>query len=130
MMSPVRILFVHGGMTFRNRSGYLQYLREKSVSLDQKITWSDQYLREELGKGFAVTKPTMPLKDNAKYSEWKIFFERHLEILPTPFILMGSSLGGVFLAKYLSENLLPTQALSAYFICPPFDDTLPTEDLV
>ena len=44
--------------------------------------------------------------------------------------MIGSSLGGIFLAKYLSENKLPKKALSVYLVCPPFDNTLPGEDLV
>jgi predicted alpha/beta hydrolase family esterase len=46
------------------------------------------------------------------------------------FILIGSSLGGIFLAKYLSEKKLSKKALSVYLVCPPFDNTLPGEDLV
>ena len=45
-------------------------------------------------------------------------------------ILIGSSLGGIFLAKYLSENKFPKKILSTYLICPPFDNTLSGEDLV
>ncbi len=130
MSAPIQILYIHGGMTFRNKADYLEYLKTKTISLDRKVSWSDEYLRNKLGKDFSIINPRMPLKDNAKYMEWKIFFERHLELLTPPFILIGTSLGGVFLAKYLSENNLSTPALSTYFICPPFDNTLPTEDLV
>ena len=46
------------------------------------------------------------------------------------YILCGNSLGGIFLAQYLSENKLPKKALSVYLICPPFDGSLTGEDLV
>ena len=36
----------------------------------------------------------------------------------------------MFLAKYLSENKLLKKALSVYLIAPPFDNTIPNEDLV
>lgn len=72
----------------------------------------------------------MPLQDNARYRDWKIVFERHLPLLRSNFVLIGSSLGGIFLAKYLSENKLPKKALSVYLVCPPFDNSLPEEDLV
>ncbi len=39
-------------------------------------------------------------------------------------------MGGIFLAKYLSENKFPKKILSVYLICPPFDNTTPGEDLV
>jgi predicted alpha/beta hydrolase family esterase len=72
----------------------------------------------------------MPLQDNAKYKDWKIWFERFVPLLKGKFVLIGSSLGGIFLAKYLSENKLKKKAVSTFLVCPPFDNTLPTEDLV
>ena len=72
----------------------------------------------------------MPLQENAKYDEWKIYFERFFPYLRNNIILIGSSLGGIFLAKYLSENRFPKKILSAYLICAPYDNTTPTEDLV
>jgi len=72
----------------------------------------------------------MPLQDNAKYSEWKIHFEKHFPYLRNNIILIGKSLGGIFLAKYLSENKFPKKILSTYLIAAPFDNSLPGEDLV
>ncbi len=72
----------------------------------------------------------MPLQDNAKYRDWRIMFERYVSLLRGDFILIGNSLGGIFLAKYLSENELSRKAFSTYLTCAPFDDTLPGEDLV
>jgi uncharacterized protein len=72
----------------------------------------------------------MPLKENAKYIEWKIHFERFFPQLQNNIILIGTSLGGIFLAKYLSENVFPKKILSTYLICPPYDNSLPGEELV
>jgi len=72
----------------------------------------------------------MPLKEDARYEEWKIFFEKYLSHLENRFILIGVSLGGIFLAKYLSENKLTKKPISTYLICPPFDNTAPTEELL
>ncbi len=72
----------------------------------------------------------MPLQDNAKYKEWKIHFEKYFPLLKNNIILIGSSLGGIFLAKYLSENKFPKKILSTYLICPPYNNTLFKEDLV
>ncbi len=46
----------------------------------------------------------MPCKQNAHYSEWKIWFERHIEFMRDGIVLVGHSLGGNFLAKYLAEE--------------------------
>lgn len=126
---PIQILIVHGGMTFKKRQDYLRFLRTRKISLKSRVKWTDGYLHKALGRGFQIIQPRMPLQDNAKYSEWKIYFQRHLALLGKKFILIGNSLGGIFLAKYLSENKLKQKALAVYLVCPPFDDTLPEEDL-
>ena len=131
-MKKIQVLTIHGGETFKNDKDYLHYLRTKKISTDKKIYWAPEYLEKALGKNFKVIAPRMPLQDNAKYRDWAILFKRYLSLLKLngKFILIGSSLGGIFLAKYLSENKLPKRALSVYMVCPPFDNTLPGEDLV
>jgi len=125
-----QIFIIHGGMTFKSKKDYLHFLKNRKISIEKKISWSDDYLKKKLGKGFEIIKPRMPLQDNAKYGEWKIHFERHFPYLRNNIILIGVSLGGIFLAKYLSENKFPKRILSTYLICPPFDNALPDEDLV
>lgn len=129
-MEKTQILIIHGGSTFKNRKDYLRHLRTKKISPKKQISWAGDYLEDELGKKFEIIRPRMPQPDNARYKDWKIFFERHLPYLKNRFILVGASLGGIFLAKYLSENKLQKKALSSYLICPPFDNTLSGEDLV
>jgi predicted alpha/beta hydrolase family esterase len=128
--NKTQIFCIHGGMTFKNQEDYLYFLRNRDISIDEKISWSGNYLKEELKDTCKIIRPRMPLQDNAKYEEWKIHFERHFEYLNDEVILMGSSLGGVFLSKYLSENIFPKKLISVYLICPPFDNTLIGEDLV
>lgn len=130
MKKKTQIFIIHGGMTFKNKKDYLHFLKTREISIEEKKRWSDEYLKKELGKKFEIIKPRMPLPDNAKYNEWKIHFERHFPHLRNNIILIGSSLGGIFLAKYLSENKFPKKILSTYLICPPFDNTTPKEDLV
>lgn len=125
-----QILVIHGGMTFKSDKDYVDFLKNRKISLEKKKYWSGEYLEKSLGRGYEVITPRMPLQDNAKYRDWKIMFERHLALLGKNPILIGSSLGGVFLAKYLSENKLTKKALSVFLVCPPFDNSLPGEDLV
>jgi len=117
-------------MTFKNKKDYLHFLKTRKISLEKRISWSGDYLDKQLGKGFHVIRPRMPLQDNAYYEDWKIHFERYIPELKGDVILVGSSLGGIFLAKYLSENKFPKKILSTFLICPPFDNTLEGEDLV
>lgn len=125
-----QIFFINGGMTFKNRKDYLQFLKTRKISLEKKVYWSDKYLEENLGDNFEIIRPKMPLKEFAKYADWKIHFERLSLHFKDNVILIGVSLGGIFLAKYLSENKLSKRALATFLICPPFDDTLTGEDLV
>lgn len=120
---------VHGGMTFKNDKDYLHWLKTKKVSTLKRPYWEAD-LEKKLGGKFEIIRPRMPLQDNAKYRDWKIVFERYLPLLRSNALLIGSSLGGVFLAKYLSEHKLSKKALSVFLVCAPFDDTLPKEDLV
>lgn len=124
-----QLFLVHGGMTFKNNKDYVKYLKTRKILVEKKKKWHDQYLEKKLGKKFDIIKPRMPLQDNAKYEDWKIHFERHIPFMRNNIILIGGSLGGIFLAKYLSEKKFPKKILSAYLLCPPFDNTLTGEDL-
>ena len=124
-----QILLIHGGMTFKNNKDYLRYLKTRKVSLNERITWSKGDFDKNLGKYFQIIRPRMPLQDNAKYADWKIHFENYFPQLKNNIVLIGNSLGGIFLAKYLSENKFPKKILATYLVCAPFDNTLPGEDL-
>ncbi len=130
MKKKIQILYIHGGETFSNEKNYFHYLKTRKISLKKKVKWSDDYLDKELGKNFEIIRPRMPLQDNAKYRDWKICFESYFPYLKDNIILIGVSLGGIFLAKYLSENKFLKKILSTYLICPPFDNTLPGDELV
>lgn len=119
----------NGGTTFKNRKDYLGFLKNLKINLEKRIRWQNEYLDKKIGKDFEIVRPTMPLKENAKYGDWKIYFEHYLKLLGKDFILIGNSLGGIFLAKYLSENKLKHKAKSVFLICPPFDGSLSNEDL-
>jgi predicted alpha/beta hydrolase family esterase len=123
-----QILFIHGGSTFKNRKDYLNHLKKRKISIDKRKWWTNEHLDKNL-KNFEIIKPRMPLQDYAQYKEWKIHFEKYFPFLRNNVILIGSSLGGIFLAKYLSENKFPKKILSVYFVGAPFDDTCPKEDL-
>jgi len=118
-----QILVIHGGDTFEKYSDYLSYLKNKKIDLDKfrKRGWKDN-LGDNLGDKYDVLFPRMPNSNNAKYIEWKIWFERILPLLKNELILIGHSLGGLFLVKYLSENKINNKIKSLLLISTPFDD--------
>ena len=130
MKNKTQIFLIHGGMTFKNKKDYIKYLKTRDIKIDKYKRWQDEYFSKELGKKFQIIQPRFPLSEDSKYEEWKIHFERFFPYLKNNIILIGSSLGGIFLAKYLSENKFSKKILSVYMVCPPFDDTCFTEDLV
>lgn len=113
-----QVLFIHGGEVCNSHEEYVENL--KTVSLRDVFTHPQQRwslsLRESLGAEFEVCMPVMPNKYDAQYADWKIWFERHLEMFHDGVILVGHSLGGIFLAKYLSENEFPLKIKSLYLI--------------
>ena len=124
-----QIFIVHGGMTFKNKKDYVRFLKTRKVSLQKRIRWTGDYLDKKLGRKFEIIRPRMPLQDDAKYKDWKIHFERFIPLLKNNIILIGESLGGIFLARYLSENKFPKKLAAVFLVCPPFNDSLFEEDL-
>lgn len=108
----------------------MKFLETREVSTGDRPKWNGAYLDKTLSKKYEITRPRMPLQDNARYEEWKIHFERYIPLLRDNVILIGNSLGGIFLAQYLSQNKFPKKIKAVFLVCPPFDGSLSDEDLV
>ena len=119
-----QVVFIHGGETFDTYESYVEALRtwKYDPSWEIQRRWKHT-LRERLGDDWQVFTPTMPSKYNAKYLEWLIWFEKILPHLKEGVILIGHSLGGIFLAKYMNENELPVQVHATFLVAAPFDAT-------
>jgi predicted alpha/beta hydrolase family esterase len=117
-----QIFVVHGGNAFEKYEEYLAYLKTKDVSLE-KLFFNDwkRNLSEQVGEGFVVISPQMPNSQNARYAEWKIWFERLVPFMNDGIVFIGHSLGGIFLAKYLSENDFPKKIRATFLIAAPFN---------
>jgi len=118
-----QVILIHGGSTFDTYKDYLLFLKNLKIDLNRyrRTKWSDS-LRKDLGSRFDVLLPKMPNPMNAKYDEWRILFKKITSLLDNNVILIGHSLGAVFLVKYLSENKFPKKILATLLVSPPYDD--------
>lgn len=117
-----QVVVIHGGDSFATYEEAWNALIDAVLNIDRLrfFDWKST-LREMLGEAYDVIQPRMPNPQNAKYKEWKLWFEKLVPQLDEKVILVGHSLGGSFLAKYLSENVLPKQIVATLLVAPPFD---------
>lgn len=131
MQHKTQIVVIHGGTTFSSNEEYLAHLTTTTIDIDRLRPHSDWkgLFQGALGDGFDVLTPHMPNGTNAQYHEWCMWFEKILPVLDNVVVLVGHSLGGVFLAKYLSEHTLSKKVLGLFLIAAPFDDDASEESL-
>ncbi|MES3005060.1 MAG: alpha/beta hydrolase [Patescibacteria group bacterium] len=114
-----QIVVIHGGDTFETYDKYLEFLNDFEINLEwyktSKNDWKP-WLRERLGSEYEVILPQMPNKTNAQYEEWSLWFEKLIPFLNDEVILIGHSLGAVFLAKYLSLNKFPKTIKGVFLV--------------
>ena len=120
-----QVFIIHGGDTFKTYEEYLLFLKDWEIDFEKykenKKDWKIN-LQEELGDEFEVIAPKMPNKINAKYLEWKIWFEKFIPYITEGVILVGHSLGGSFLVKFLSENDMPKKIRGTFLVAPVYDE--------
>jgi uncharacterized protein len=116
-----QIIVIHGGDVFEDYEDYLNNLRIKEVTLERiRFQGWKENLGKELGKNFDVIAPKMPNAQNARYLEWKIWFERIIPLLDRRVIFVCHSLGGIFIVKYLSENEYPKRIKAVFLVGTPY----------
>jgi len=116
-----QVVFIHGGQAFSRHDAFLDYLKAVPVDnpLEERPKRWKHTLQEFLGEEYEAYLPSMPNSENAKYVEWKIWFERHFTFLHNELVLIGHSHGGYFLAKYISENKMPMSIRAIFLIAAP-----------
>jgi len=100
-----QILFIH--------SGGVQMPSTGSSSLVE-------YLRSELGDQYEVKFPKMPEPENPAYVEWKRKLSIELSKIGHEVILIGHSLGGSVLLKYLSEEKYDKTIPGLFIVAAPY----------
>lgn len=124
-MKKRQVLVINGGDSFKSYREVISFLKKRRIDFKRykkaQTSWKAT-LRKTLGKKFEVIQPDMPNKWNAKYIEWKIWFEKFIPHLNREVVLVGHSLGGLFLAKYLSENRFPKKICATHLVAPAWSE--------
>lgn len=124
-----QIVVIHGGDTFKTYEDYLKYLLQSEITLERLFRKDWKSTLHDALADFEIISPEMPNKRNAKYLEWKIWFEKILPLLGDEVVFIGHSLGGIFLAKYLSEHAVSKSIRATHLVAAPFDNVNPAESL-
>jgi predicted alpha/beta hydrolase family esterase len=77
-------------------------------------------LKAALGPGYAVKHPVMPAPDKPDYDTWKVVIGKELAKLENGSVLIGHSLGGSLLLKYLSEEQCSRKFSALFMVAAPF----------
>ena len=119
-----QVVVIGGAHTFDTYDEYLVALRGRTIDLERLRGkgWKS-VLGSALGDEYEVISLRMPCLDNAKYLEWKIIFEKLLPLLSGETIFVGHSLGGVFLAKYCSEERAFEKLKALFLVASPYKDS-------
>ena len=126
-----QILFIHGGYTFESNKDYLSFLKKYELDPYRKKAYWIVWMALKLKHKYEVLIPDMPCEKNAKYEEWKIWFEKYIPFIKdkNP-ILIGHSLGAIFLLKYFSENSFPKKVFQLHLVSSAiYDEGLSPEKL-
>jgi len=118
-----QLVHIHGGEWFDSYEAYIDYLRAYEIGDPNEPSarkWRDRY-EEFLGESWQIIRPEMPSSRNAKYNEWKIWFEKYAPYLHDEVTLVGHSLGATFLAQYLSHETVPYVIRALHLVAPAFE---------
>ncbi len=79
-----------------------------------------RWLKENLSPQYNVLCPIMPSPEEPDYAPWKSGLDAALRDISGDVILIGHSLGGSVLLKYLSEETLRARVTAVFCVAAPF----------
>lgn len=98
------VLFIQGG----SKGAY---------EADGKLAAS---LQDALGTEYDVHYPKMPREEDPEYETYKAQISRELALLDGPLILVGHSLGGTVLFRYLTEEKVTKTIKGIFLVAAPY----------
>lgn len=118
-----QLVFIHGGETFPDYTHYIHWLQSESTFDPERNDRRSRRWHRQLEStlpGWEILRPQMPNDLNAQYIEWSIYFEKVIPHIREGAVLVGHSLGGTFLLKYLSKERMPVPLTSIHLVAPSF----------
>src|SRR6185503_4374581 len=103
MKKPI-ILFIQGG----SKGAYKE---DKKLAL---------FLQDALKEIYDINYPRIPDENNPNYETYKFKIDEELKKIHNKVVLVGHSLGGCFLLKYLSAKKIDNDIAGMFFIATPF----------
>lgn len=100
-----QVLFIHSGGTQDPHQGSSDLVA---------------YLRYWLGRTHHIMYPMMPDPDNPRYDRWKSMLREEVAQMDDPMILVGHSLGGSVLLKYLTEEPCDKSVAGLFLVASPY----------
>lgn len=122
-MPAKQICLIHGGTTHETDEDFRRELAGSQLNYDRLLyasSWKS-WLAEQL-TDYDILLPGMPNKQNAKFSDWAVYFDKVMPFLNTEATLIGHSLGGIFLAKYFTEKPPKNKFKEIILVAAPYDD--------
>ena len=98
------VLFIHG-------AGNCAYEEDELLATS---------LQKALGPDYKVRYPKMPTEDSSTYADWKAPIETELSRLNEAVVLVGHSVGGSVLLKFLSEGRVSPPVAGLFVMAAPF----------
>jgi predicted alpha/beta hydrolase family esterase len=77
-------------------------------------------LKDQLGNKYMLHHPSMPEPQNPRYIDWKMTLQATLPVGGNKIAIIGHSLGGSVIVKYLSEGLCQVPVAGLFLIGVPY----------
>jgi serine hydrolase len=104
-------------MILKKQALFIQGGGSGAYKEDEKLV---DNLRNALGDAYEVHYPEMPMESDPDYRRWMPQIRTELAKLEGGMILIGHSLGGSFLLKYLSEEKTEMVIAGIFLIATPY----------
>ena len=123
MSDKPQIIFIHGGDSFDTNEEFYDFVRSLSYNpyAIEREKWRDA-IKKSLLESHECLMPRFPNAMNVDYVAWSIWFEKVIPFLRDGVVLVGHSMGGGFLLRYLTEHKLSVAISQLHLVAPVIDD--------